>query len=74
MLSADRVVALVNPDSAPIKRFLSDSREGGLLIDATYGRRTRSVIVTDSGHVVLSSVASDTIAGRLIAKGGGTAE
>jgi regulator of extracellular matrix RemA (YlzA/DUF370 family) len=71
MLSADRVVALVNPDSAPIKRIVSDSRDNGTLIDATYGRRTRSVIITDSGHVVLSSVHSDTITGRLAAKGDG---
>ena len=53
IVSANRVVAIVSPESAPIKRLISDAREQGKLIDATYGRRTRAVIITDSGHIVL---------------------
>lgn len=65
MVSAGRIVAVVSPESAPIKRIISDSREKGQLVDATYGRRTRAVIVTDSGHVVLSAIQPETIGGRL---------
>ena len=65
MVSADRVVAVVSPESAPIKRIISDSREKGLLIDATYGRRTRAVIITDCGHIILSAIQPETVAGRL---------
>lgn len=65
MVSAARIVAIVSPESAPIKRIIQESREKGLLIDATYGRRTRAVIITDSGHVVLSAVQPETVAGRL---------
>jgi hypothetical protein len=64
---ANRIIAIVNPESAPIKRLISDAREGGKLIDATYGRRTRGVIVMDSGHVILSSVQPETVAHRFIA-------
>ena len=64
MVCADRVVAIVSPDSAPIKRLVQDARERGKLIDATYGRRTRAVIITDSDHVVTSSLQPDTIAHR----------
>ena len=56
IVSANRVIAIVSPESAPIKRIISDARERGELIDATYGRRTRAVIVTDSGHIVLSAI------------------
>lgn len=65
MVSANRVVAIVSPESAPIKRTISEARSGGKLVDATYGRRTRAVIITDSGHVVLSAVQPETVAGRL---------
>ena len=56
MVSANRLVAIVSPESAPIKRIIQDAKERGSLIDATYGRRTRAVIVTDSDHVILSAV------------------
>ena len=65
MVSAERVVAVVSPESAPIKRIITDSRDKGLLIDATYGRRTRAVIITDSGHIILSAIQPETVAGRL---------
>ena len=64
MVSANRLVAIVSPESAPIKRIIQDAKERGTLIDATYGRRTRAVIVTDSDHVITSSVQPDTIAHR----------
>ena len=64
-VAANRIVAIVSPESAPIKRLISDARDRGMLIDATYGRRTRAVIVTDSGHVVLSQVHRETVAHRL---------
>lgn len=65
MVSADRLIAIVSPDSAPIKRMIQESREKGLLIDGTYGRRTRAVILMDSDHVVLSAIQPETIANRL---------
>ena len=65
VIAATRVVAVVSPDSQPIKRLISDSREKGILIDATYGRRTRSVMILDSGHIVLSAAQPETIAGRI---------
>ncbi|MDR1589649.1 MAG: DUF370 domain-containing protein [Oscillospiraceae bacterium] len=74
MVSAGRVIAIVSPDSAPIKRIVADSRDKCTLIDATYGRRTRAVIITDSGHVVLSAIQPETVAGRLSAKGEGEKE
>ena len=61
MVSASRLVAIVSPESAPIKRIISDSRDRGLLIDATYGRRTRAVIIMDSGHIVLSAIQPETV-------------
>lgn len=64
MVSASRVIAIVSPESAPIKRIVTDARERGGLIDATYGRRTRAVIVMDSDHVVLSAREPETIVGR----------
>ena len=64
MVSASRMVAIVSPESAPIKRIIQDAKEEGSLIDATYGRRTRAVILTDSGHVVLSALQPETVAGR----------
>ncbi len=68
MVSASRLVAIVSPESAPIKRIIQDTRERGQLIDATYGRRTRAVIVMDSGHVILSAIQPETVAGRMAGK------
>lgn len=68
IVSANRLVAIVSPESAPIKRIIQDARERGMLIDATYGRRTRAVIVTDSDHVILSAVQPETVAHRLYSK------
>ena len=68
MISAGRLVAVVSPESAPIKRIITDARDKGMLIDATYGRRTRAVIITDSGHIVLSAIQPETVAGRLSGK------
>ncbi len=65
MVSAGRIVAIVSPESAPVKRIIQEARDDGTLIDATYGRRTRSVIVTDSDHVVLSAVQPETVAHRM---------
>lgn len=65
IVAADKVVAMVSPESAPIKRIIQESRDKGMLIDATYGRRTRSVIVTDSDHIILSAIQTETLANRL---------
>lgn len=65
IVSADRLVAMVSPESAPIKRMIQESRDKGMVIDATYGRRTRSVIITDSDHIILSAVQTETLANRL---------
>ena len=62
---AARLVAVVSPDSSPIKRIIQDARDKGTLIDATYGRRTRAVIITDSDHIILSAVQAETIANRI---------
>ena len=64
IVSASRVLTIISPDSAPVKRIVQEARERGCLIDATYGRRTRSVLVMDSGHVVLSAIQPETIARR----------
>jgi extracellular matrix regulatory protein A len=69
IVSANRVNAIVSPDSAPIKRIMTDARERGDLVDATYGRRTRSVIILDSGHIVLSAIQPETVANRFVNKG-----
>ena len=68
IVSANRLVAIVSPESAPIKRIIQEARDRGMLIDATYGRRTRAVIITDSDHVILSAVQPETVAHRLVAK------
>lgn len=60
----ERIISIVSPDSAPVKRMIQDARDRGILIDATYGRKTRAVIVTDSGHIVLSGLQTETITGR----------
>lgn len=65
IVSASRVVAIVGPDAAPVKRLIQDAREQGLLIDATCGRRTRAVLVTDSQHIILSAVQPETVAHRM---------
>jgi len=65
MISAQRLVGIVSPDSAPIKRLIQESRDDGMLVDATYGRRTRAVLIMDSGHVILSAVQPETVAHRL---------
>ncbi len=65
MVSSERLVAVVSPDSAPIKRIISDAKDRGLLIDATYGRKTRSVIVTDSDHVILSAITPQAVGGHV---------
>lgn len=65
MVSAGRLVAIVSPESAPIKRIIQEAREKGLLVDATYGRRTRAVIIMDSEHVILSAIQPETVANRL---------
>ncbi|MEM1368442.1 MAG: DUF370 domain-containing protein [Cyanobacteria bacterium P01_H01_bin.15] len=66
IVSANRVICIVSPESAPIKRIVTDARERGQLIDATYGRRTRAVIITDSSHVVLSAIQPETVAHRFV--------
>lgn len=65
MVSADRLIAIVSPESAPIKRIIQEARDGARLIDATYGRRTRAVIICDSDHIILSAVQPETVANRL---------
>ena len=66
IVSASRVVAIVSPESAPIKRIIQEARDRGRLIDATYGRRTRAVVVMDSDHVILSAVQPETVAHRVL--------
>jgi len=69
MIAANRLIAIVSPESAPIKRIMREAEDKGLLVNATYGRRTRAVLVTDSKHVILSSIQPETIANRLSAVG-----
>ena len=68
MVSADRLVAIVSPDSAPIKRMVQEARDRGTLIDASFGRKTRAVLIMDSDHVVLSALQPASVAGRLAGK------
>lgn len=72
ILAMNRVVAIVSPNSAPIKRTIQEGRNKGLLIDMTNGRRTKAVIITDSGHIILAALAPETIAGRLQASRAGS--
>ena len=65
MVSANRLIAIVSPESAPIKRMVQEARDRGVLVDATYGRRTRAVLITDSVHIILSALQPETVAGRL---------
>ena len=70
MVSADKIVTIVSPESAPIKRLVQEARDDGRAIDATYGRKTRAVIVMDSGHIILSSLITETLASRINDFGG----
>ena len=65
MVSASRLIAIVSPESAPIKRIIQDAKDRGTLIDATYGRRTRAVLIADSGHIILSALQPETVGGRM---------
>lgn len=64
IVSANRIIAIVSPESAPIKRIVQEAKDSKMAVDATYGRRTRAVIIMDSGHVILSAVQPETVAGR----------
>lgn len=70
MVSSDRVVAIISPESAPVKRMVQDGRERGAVIDATHGRRTRAVIITDSDNIILSAIQPETIGMRASGKDG----
>lgn len=72
MVSANRMVAIVSPESAPIKRIIQEAKERGTLIDATHGRRTRAVIITDSDHIILTYLQSETVANRMMDEEGKT--
>ena len=65
MISADRMIAIVSPESAPIKRIIQDAKERGTLVDATHGRRTRAVIITDSDHIFLTYLSTEIVANRM---------
>ena len=65
MVSAGRLIAIVSPESGPIKRMVQEARDRGVLVDATYGRRTRAVLITDSDHIILSALQPETVASRL---------
>jgi len=65
IISSHRVIAVVSPESAPMKRLVQEAREKGMLVDATYGRKKRALVVMDSGHIILSASQPETIAGRL---------
>ena len=68
IVNANRLIAIVSSESAPIKRKIQEARESGMLVDATYGRKTRAVLIADSGHVILSAIQPETVANRLNAK------
>ncbi|MBQ1218149.1 MAG: DUF370 domain-containing protein [Clostridia bacterium] len=65
VVATNRIVAIISPESSPIKRLIQDARDKGMLVDATYGRRTRAVVITDSGHVILSALQHETIVNRV---------
>ena len=65
IVSANRIIAIVSPESAPVKRIIQEAKESGNAVDATYGRRTRAVLIMDSGHIILSAVQPETVAGRV---------
>ena len=68
IVAANRIISIISPDSAPLKRIIQEARDKGMLVDATYGRRTRAVVVVDSGHIILSAVQPETVANRLVAQ------
>lgn len=68
IVAANRIISIISPESAPIKRIIQEARDKGILVDATYGRRTRAVVVVDSGHIILSAVQPETVANRLVAQ------
>ncbi len=68
IVAANRIISIISPESAPIKRIIPEARDKGMLVDATYGRRTRAVVVVDSGHIILSAVQPETVANRLVAQ------
>lgn len=74
MVSVSRLIAVISPESAPIKRMIQEARDRGVLIDATYGRRTRAVLIMDSDHIVLSALQPETVAGRLSSRESESAE
>lgn len=74
IVSANRLIAIISPESAPIKRTIQEARERGKLIDATYGRRTRAVLITDSEHIILSAIQPETVAHRLTGRDIGVTE
>ena len=74
MISAERIVTVISPESAPIKRLIQEAKDDGRAIDATYRRKTRAVIVMDSGHIVLSSLITETLASRINENGGSEAD
>lgn len=65
IVSANRIIAIVSPESAPIKRMVQEAKDSKMAVDATYGRRTRAVLIMDSGHIILSAVQPETVAGRV---------
>ena len=65
IVSAERIISIVSPESAPIKRIVQEAKDSKMAIDATYGRRTRSILIMDSGHIILSAVQPETVAGRV---------
>lgn len=68
IVAANRIISIISPESAPIKRIIQEARDKGMLVDATYGRRTCAVVVVDSGHIILSAVQPETVANRLVAQ------
>lgn len=68
IVAANRIISIISPESAPIKRIIQEARDKGMLVDATYGRRTRAVVVVDSGHIILSALQPETVANRLVAQ------
>lgn len=69
LVNAQRVVAMVAPDSAPVKRIIQEARDKGVLVDATFGRKTKTVLVMDSGHIVLSGIMPETVGSRMSTEG-----
>lgn len=68
LINPDRVLSVISPESAPVKRIIQESREKGILVDATFGRKTKAVLVMDSGHIVLTALTPDTVGARMTAE------